>query len=107
MIKWSENLYVEEKLQKKIKRIQYLIEHKKITFSVYCITKASNADCLFDIIEVNEFLFPYYQRKKIEICAIASSRESAVELVQKMVLEMYLAGRWNDLPCIRTKYIKS
>lgn len=106
MIIWSENLYVEDKLQKKIKRIRYLLENRKITCSIYCVAKASNANCLYDIIEVNELLFQYYERKKIEICAIASSYEAAVELVQKMILEMHLAGKWDDLPCVKTKYIK-
>lgn len=92
MIIWNDDLYIEEKLQKKIKKIKKTLEKEKPTFSIYCITKASNPENLFDILDANEMLFQYYKRKNIEICGIASSRDAAIELVRQMVEEFAKKG---------------
>lgn len=92
MIIWNDDIYIEEKLKKKVKKIKRALEKEKPTFSIYCVTKASNSKNLFDILDANEMLFSYYKRNNIEICGIASSRDAAIELVRQMVEELAKKG---------------
>lgn len=90
MIIWAEKLYLSAdiKSKKKIKLMEY-IENGKLTFEVYCITLASNPDNLFDIINANELLFPYYVKQEMYILGLAASKEQAKLLVKDMVEEIY------------------
>lgn len=90
MIIWSDNLYFSKDIKdsKKIK-IKKSIEKGKLNFEVYCITFASNNQNLFDIMNVNELLFPYYARRDMYITGIATSKEEAVLLVVDMLMEVY------------------
>ena len=65
------------------------IEKGELTFEVYCITFASNSHNLFDIINANELIFPYYSKKDIYILGLAGSRGQAKQLVKDMLLEIY------------------
>lgn len=90
MIRWAEKLYLSAdiKSKKKIKLMEY-IENGKLTFEVYCITFASNPDNLFDIINANELLFPYYAKKEMYVLGLAASKEQAKLLVKDMIEEIY------------------
>lgn len=90
MIEWSEKLYYSEEIKnKKINKIKKAVNDGKLLFEIYCITFASNEKNLFDIMNVNELLFPYYQRKNIKILGLAASKEAAVLLVVDMIMEVY------------------
>ena len=90
MIKWADNMYFSDGIHKnKRKKIMKSIENGALKFEVYCITFAMNTNNLFDIINVNELLFPYYQRKEIYIIGLANSREEAKELAADMLVELY------------------
>jgi hypothetical protein len=90
MIRWADKLYLSEDIrQKKLFKLKKIIEKGKLTFEIYCITLASNPDNLFDIINVNELLFPYYERKDMYILGLADSKIEAKLLVKDMLLEIY------------------
>jgi len=90
MIKWANKLYLSEdiKQKKKVKLIK-TIENGQLTFEVYCVFFASNPNNLFDIINANELLFPYYSRKEMYVLGLATSKEHAKLLVKDMLEEVY------------------
>ncbi|WMJ87909.1 hypothetical protein [Anaerocolumna sp. MB42-C2] len=90
MIKWADRMYFSEDLKhtKKIKAMKS-IEKGELTFEVYCITFASNSYNLFDIINANELIFPYYAKKDTYIFGLAGSKGQAKLLVKDMLMEIY------------------
>ncbi|QHQ62517.1 hypothetical protein Ana3638_18435 [Anaerocolumna sedimenticola] len=60
-----------------------------MTFEVYCITFASNSYNLFDIINANELIFPYYSKRDVYILGLAGSKGQAKYLVKDMLMEIY------------------
>lgn len=90
MIIWAKKLYLSENIDaKKQVKIMKSIEKGNLNFEVYCIMFASNPNNLFDIINVNELLFPYYSRKEIYILGVATSRIQAFELVKDILYDIY------------------
>lgn len=89
MIKWYDNLYIDKLLKNKKKKIMKRIDEGKLTLHIYCITLASNGNNLFDIMNANELLFHYYKKKDMHILGLALGRESAIEIVAKMIEEIY------------------
>lgn len=92
MIKWANNLFLSENITPKKKRkIIKDIEKRHLTYEVYCITFASNSKNLFDIINANEFLFPYYDKKELQVLGMALSKQETFLLVKDMLEEIYKA----------------
>lgn len=90
MIKWAAKLYFSDDFKQKRKtKTMRAIENGELTFEVYCITFASNSHNLFDIIDANELLFPYYARQEINILGLAGSKGQAKLLVKDMLEEIY------------------
>lgn len=89
MIKWYKDLYLDDNIGKKARKYRNRIEKGKLLPGVFCIIRALNENNLFDIINANELLFPYYQRKEILVLGLAPNRESAMYLVKDMLEEMY------------------
>lgn len=90
MIIWANKLYLSENIDtKKQAKIMKSIEDGNLHFEVYCIMFASNPNNLFDIINANELLFPYYSEKELFILGIATSRIQAYELVKDMLHDIY------------------
>ena len=90
MIKWLDNLYLSKDIRGKKKiKLMNKIESGQLSFELYCIMFASNPNNLFDIINANDLLFPYYQRQELYILGLASSREAAKLLVKDMLVEVY------------------
>lgn len=90
MIKWAKNLFLSENITPKKKaKIIKSIEKKNLMLEVYCITFASNPENLFDIINANEFLFPYYDKREIQVLGVALSKQEAFWLVKDMLEEIY------------------
>lgn len=89
MIQWASRLYVGDKLKKRKDKTIASINNRRLTYDVYCIAFASQPNNLFDIMNVNELLFPYYQNTDIKIVGLAKGIEEATELVQDMLMEVY------------------
>lgn len=90
MIIWSDNLYYSKDIKETKKmRIKKSIEKGKLNFEIYCITYASNDKNLFDIMNSNELLFPYYANKDMYIVGLATSKEEAILLVVDLLMEVY------------------
>jgi hypothetical protein len=89
MILWSSRLCVGEKLEKKKEKVMASINNREAAFGVYCVAFASNPQNLFDILEANELLYPHYKKANIQIVGLAKGWEEAIDLVQKMILEVY------------------
>ncbi len=89
MIRWATRLYVGDKMKKKKDKAVTDINSKKLTLGVYCIAFASHPANLFDVMEANELLFPYYGKLDIFVVGIAKGKEEAIELVHQMVMEVY------------------
>ena len=90
MIKWSAKLYLSDDFnrKKKIKTMKS-IEKGELTFEIYCITFAVDPNNLFDILNANELLFPYYAKQEIYILGLAGSKGQAKLLVKDMLEEIY------------------
>ncbi|NLK74085.1 MAG: hypothetical protein GX288_02200 [Clostridiales bacterium] len=89
MIRWVNQLYISDNLMKKKDKVIAAISCRKATFNIYCITFASQPRNLFDIIDANELLFPHYRNVDICIVGLAKGKENAIQLVQKMLEEIY------------------
>lgn len=89
MISWTTSLFIGDKMKKKKDKVISSINNYEVTFDVYCITFASHQDNLFDIIDANELLFPFYKKSEVRIVGIAKGRAEALSLVEKMLLEVY------------------
>lgn len=89
MIQWASKLYIGDNLLKKKDKAIYSINNKRMTYDVYCIALASHPGNLFDIMNANELLFPYYQKSNIKIVGLAKGRDEAISLVQDMIMEIY------------------
>lgn len=89
MISWTSRLYVGDKMKKKKENVIASINSREATFGVYCITFASHPDNLFDIMNANELLFPYYKKSEVRIVGLARGKEEALKLVQNMLMEVY------------------
>lgn len=89
MIKWYPALYLDSVTKKNLRRIKRRMERRKINLRVYCIALASNEKNLLDIYSTNELLFQYYRQKDIKVIGLASSKESAIQLVADIVNDVY------------------
>ena len=89
MIKWYPALYLDSVTKKNLRKIKRRMERRKINLRVYCIALASNEKNLLDIYSTNELLFRYYRQKDIKVIGLASSKESAIQLVADIVNDVY------------------
>lgn len=89
MIKWYEDLYLDNNVTKNVRKYMKKIEKARPVYNVFCIALASNENNVFDIINANELLFPYYKRQNICIIGLALGRDSAFEMVREIIEEMY------------------
>ena len=89
MIKWYPALYLDSVTKKNLRKIKRRMERRKINLRVYCIALASNEKNLLDIYSTNELLFQYYRQKDIKVIGLASSKESAIQLVSDIVNYVY------------------
>lgn len=90
MIKWADKLYFSNGIKtSKRKKLMRAVEKGKLTFELYSIVLPSNTNNLLDIINVNELMFPYYQRKDIYIIGLADSKEEAKNLTADILVDLY------------------
>lgn len=89
MVQWTSKLYVGNKMKKKKEKVIASINNREATFGVYCIAFASQQCNLFDIIDANELLFPYYKKFDVCIVGLARGKDEAINLVHDMLMEVY------------------
>lgn len=89
MIIWSEKLYIGKKMARGYKWARWKLSHGRPVRNVFLITEPTNADNLFDVLPSKELLFPYHKRREIRVYGIAKNHGEAMEMVTRMVEDMY------------------
>lgn len=95
MIKWRDVLYLDEitgTAGNKEKILAYMAEGRFFPMPVFGIFLAQNEENLLEIISLNEFLQPGYDDTRTFFgVGMAIDRYSAVDMVQKILMEVYQA----------------
>lgn len=79
-------LYCDEKIQQNRKKVIRRLRMNRGQIMVYTISLAGGND-LFEIMHCANFKQKYYNTKDMHIIGLAASYESALALVQKMVMD--------------------
>lgn len=88
-MQWAENLYVTEKTAAKKDKIIRKANRGIGMFRIYFITLASNEENLFDIFHAAHLKQTAFCQQNSYVVGIAAGYEDALELVQRMVDEIY------------------
>lgn len=88
---WYRNLYTGKTAEKKKEKLIQEIENEIYKGNTYLITLAANPRNNLEILSVHQLRFSYIRRNCPMILGIASSREEAMEVFQKIVNEVYSA----------------
>lgn len=88
MIRWYNYLYLDKLANKKLKQVKKRMESGKVMKGVYCITLPQNGDNLFEIIQTNQLIYPYYKSKEIYVLGLAYGKDSAIDLLTEMVMDI-------------------
>lgn len=88
------DLYCDENIQKKKKKIIRKIRRNAGQLSVYVIALSKGSD-LFDIFHVGMLKQAYFPKEELRIIGLASSYEMAVDMAARMVMDFFAAyGTW-------------
>ena len=88
-MQWAENLYLSDKTAKKRDKIIKKANRGIGMVSIYFITLASNPENLFDIFHAAHLKQPAFYKQDLYVVGIASGYEEALELVQRMIDDIY------------------
>lgn len=88
-MQWAENLYLTDKTAKKKDKIIRKANRGMGMVSIYLITLASNPENLFDIFHAAHLKQPAFYKQDLFVVGIASGYEEALELVRRMVEDIY------------------
>ncbi len=88
---WYDRLYMGEKAGKQRSSVMWDIRRKKKRNDIYVITPPSNEKNVLDIYPVTTLYQEYYEKKNLLILGIALGYGEALELVRRIVDEMYKA----------------
>ncbi len=88
-MRWYHKLYIGKTARKKRYKIVWKVKHRAGMLGIYLITLASNKENLLDIIDASLLLQPYYKKEDIFIVGIACGYDEAVEVVTKIIEELY------------------
>lgn len=88
MLVWSSKMYVDEKISRKRKKYQQILEKNKLTRSVYCITLPVNGENTMEIYSSRELWFQYYRKKELVVIGMAVTREAAQKLAAQICLDI-------------------
>lgn len=91
MIEWYEGLIWDSYVGEKWDVIQQKIIHNELMIGIKLIVLSLNENNIFDIIDSNQLVFPYYQKQKLFVVGVARGQNSAQELACQMVMEVYRA----------------
>ncbi len=87
MLHWSSKMYLDADLVPQKKRYQKLLEKKKRTRSLYCITLPVNGKNMMEIYSSGELWFRWYQERELTVIGLAGSREKAQRLAAQICLD--------------------
>lgn len=86
MIHWYRHLYMDEKVAKRPAFCKRNVEAGRIWKKNYFVlTLAVNRENLFEIMGTRQLFFRYYRNVELYVIGLAASRESAEELLLRMV----------------------
>ena len=88
---WAKHLYLSEKTAAKKDKIIRKARRGAGMVGIYFITLASNEENLFDIFHAAYLKQPAFARQNLYVVGIASGYEEALELVRRMVEDIYRA----------------
>lgn len=57
---------------------------------IYCILLSTNEKNLFDILDINELLKPYYKDIQVHIIGLARGKDEAVVLAKDLLKEVFI-----------------
>ncbi|MDO5346160.1 MAG: hypothetical protein Q4E91_10470 [Lachnospiraceae bacterium] len=86
---WYADLYTDRITGTVKERLIAEIEDQKYRGNTYLITLAANPENQLDIFSVQELRFPYLRRNCSLIVGLASCRESALLLTERIVQDVY------------------
>ena len=89
MVEWYKDLIKDDFMLNCSDEIICNIINRKIVHGIYCVCLPSNDKNLLDIINANEFKFPHYDKITTKVIAICKGKESAVNIVKNLVLDVY------------------
>lgn len=93
---WYRNLYIGKNAESNKHSIIKNIKKRKLQFGVYVLTLPENEHNILDIYSSIILMQQYFQKKDLFIVGIASCKDEAYEVVEKIVMDSYHAtGTFN------------
>lgn len=80
-------MYLDEKIARRRKKYQRLLEQRRLLQPVYCITLPVNGENIMEIYSSNELWFQYYREKTLVVIGLARTRENARKLAAQICLD--------------------
>lgn len=108
MIHWYNNLYMDPTVRENPKRCKRHVERcagslkkslSKLWKGYYVITLPSNEKNLFDIMGTRQLFFRRYARLDLYVVGLAKSYDSALELLQQILMELVEEGEESHPGC--------
>ena len=88
-MEWYDELYVEESIRQKEKKVRWKIRHNAGQINIYVITLASNPQNLLDIIPSHELLQKGYPKKGLYVVGLAKGYDEAVDVAVSIIDEVF------------------
>lgn len=88
-MKYCKYLYLDESLEKKKEKVIEKLEKNKFQMNIYLLLLPAADQYNLEIINSALLLQPDYPKKDLTVAGIAQSYEDALELVEKIVKEVY------------------
>ncbi len=88
-MKWYRHIYIGEQARKNRYQIIGKIRRNKLQMDIYVITLALNASDLLDIYPAYVLCQRHFQKQEYLIVGIAKGYEEAINVVVKIVTEVY------------------
>lgn len=80
-------MYLDEKIARRRKKYQRLLEKRKLLRQVYCITLPVNGENIMEIYSSNELWFQYYREKTLVVIGLARTQDNARKLAAQICLD--------------------
>ncbi len=90
-MKWSDKAYIGEGVLEEFNKIRSQIASGDVSDykNEYAITLAINPDNLLEMIRLRDLSLDYYKSKDPLLVGIASDKDEAIELVRKIIEDVY------------------
>lgn len=98
-------MYLDEKIARRRKKYQRILEKKKLVQTVYCITLPVNGENTMEIYSSRELWFQYYRKKKLVVIGLAKTEENARKLAAQICLDT-IRRRGDISPALVREYFQ-